>query len=170
MRPRRINSRSRNRCTRDNLGTHLPPRCRRGYRVIRDGSVTACDGTVTPRSYGDGLDPGVAAGGIGRLEVAHLDDQPVAEAKKQRTLELRASVEDCLHGDEVLPRPDYIKPPGHRLPLEIAPDARDRLVLVVARAVRVDVGRIPHDLGVEQLEELFGRADRSDGLDVAHQS
>src|SRR5262245_22747155 len=90
-------------------GTHLPPLCRRGYRRKRHVSVTRRDECVPicPQASGD---PRVAQRCLVRGEVAHLDDQAVAEAEQEGHLRLPRRVERRPHDDRVSRLADHLEP------------------------------------------------------------
>src|SRR5262245_58949222 len=140
MRPSRITGRTSS-CTRDyTREPHLPPRCRRGYRGSRDVSVTRRDESASISSQvARGL--GHACVAIRRLrrgEVAHLDDEAAAEAEELTERPLTRRIEHWPHYDDVLALAQGVEP-TRDADGEVALDACDHVVPVVARAVRVDV-------------------------------
>ena len=82
----------------------------------------------------------------------------------------RLWLERGSHDHDVVVLAEDVEPAGEPR-LEVPLDARDRVLLVVARAVGVDVGRIPHHVRIEQVVQLLRPAEsRERRGDGAHQS
>src|SRR5436309_2762228 len=77
-----------------------------------------------------------------RDEIAHLDDEAVAEAEEQARGAVARRLEHGPHDDDVVALAQHLEPAGEARG-DVPFDACDRVVLVVTGDVRIDVGRVP---------------------------